>query len=312
MSKILKPKLKHLLTIESLDHQTIQFIFTRAQHYLTKFIDKKAIDNALTGRVVSLMFFEPSTRTTNSFQIAARRLNAIVVQPNMEQASTLKGESLIDTMHSLEAMGTDVFVLRHPDNNTASFVASELMGSATALINAGDGTNEHPTQTLTDLFTIYQNKKTFEDLKIAIVGDVAHSRVARSLIKGLKIMGVERVRLIAPKEFVPEEHEAWHCELHDDFKSGVENADIIYALRIQKERMQAASMPDIDKYHNNYSITEDNISSANRDVVIMHPGPINRGIEIESNVADGKHSVIMQQVRNGVAVRMALLDLILN
>lgn len=309
--KLIKPALRHLLSVDHLSKENIQYIFERADYYLKNFIEQSDTKPLLQGKIITLLFFEPSTRTRHSFEVAAARLGATVIAPNINHSSVLKGESLIDTIHSLEAMGVDLFVLRHTDDNIASFVATELASTNTFLINAGDGINEHPTQTLIDLFTIAQHKKSFQDLVVALVGDVAHSRVARSLIKGLKIMGVKEVRVIAPSEFAPKDIEEGVSSISTDLHGGLKDSDIVYALRIQNERIKKESMIDLVRYTSEYCITQKAVSLAKDDALIMHPGPLNRGVEIESAVADSECSVIMQQVKNGVAIRMALLDLAL-
>ena len=225
----------------------------------------------------------------------------------MKTSSTVKGESLLDTIHNFEALGTDIFVIRHADNNTAHFVSSELLSTA-SVINAGDGDNQHPTQGLLDLLTIHQYKPDFTELSLAIVGDIAHSRVARSLIAGLQIMGTTDIRLIAPESLVPDDAAQLGVRISHSLKDGLRDTDVVMALRIQKERMQEAFIPNPDKFFNEFGLTEKTIRYAKPDAIVMHPGPMNRGVEIESSVADGKQSVILQQVRNGIAMRMAIFD----
>lgn len=304
-------KLENLISLENLSTSTISELLNRAEFFLENAINKKTALNALSGKIIANLFFEPSTRTRNSFDIAAQRLGAMVLNPDMQTSATCKGESLVDTIRTFEALGTDVFVIRHADNNTANFVANELSGNA-AVVNAGDGVNQHPTQALLDLLTIRQHKHFFGNLTVAIVGDIAHSRVARSLIQGLNSMGTQQIRLIAPKALVPDDAAGLDIHLYDSLKEGLHGVDVIVALRIQKERMQVADIPDTKKFAQQFGITTDTLAYAKPDAIVMHPGPINRGVEIESAVADGPQSVILQQVHNGVAVRMAVLDAILS
>lgn len=298
---------RHLLEIESLSKEQIIAIFDKASSFLKKACTEKKIVNNLEGKVVVNFFVEPSTRTKNSFEIAAKRLSAIVLNFDISTSSSVKGESLIDTIHTLEEMGTDIFVVRHPQNNTPQFIASELITPA-SIINAGDGTHQHPTQTLVDLFTIYQHKKAFENLKVAIIGDIAHSRVARSLMIGLNIMGVDQIHLIGPTPFIPEDAKQYKSKVFKEFEEGLQDVDVIVALRIQQERMQQPEIPDPNQYFNHFGLTKDRLKFAKKDVIVMHPGPVNRGVEIESAVVDSSNAVILEQVKNGVAIRMAIMD----
>lgn len=311
LSKSPAPLLHHLLSTENLDKDTITYLLDRADHLLEKQIQGEQQLNSLQGKVIANLFFEPSTRTRNSFEIAAKRLGAIVLSPEMSGSATSKGESLIDTIHTFEAMGAAAFVIRHREDYTAQFVASELQSSA-CVINAGDGMHQHPTQALLDLLTIRQHKKTFEPLTVAIIGDIAHSRVVGSIVPALKNMGVSDLRLVAPKLFIPKNVDSWGVEVFHSLEQGLQGADVVMALRIQKERIQDSDIPDMNQFFAEYGLTQENLSFAKRDAIVMHPGPLNRGVEIDSSVADGPQSVILQQVRNGVAVRMAVLDTMLN
>ena len=306
-----KPYISHLLSIDSLSIETIEYILKQADYYLNQIIQNNRICNVLEGKVVLNLFFEPSTRTRHSFEIAAKKLNAIVLNPSLDSLSTLKGESLLDTIKTFEAMGTNLFVIRHKDNNTPEFLASELHAS-TSVINAGDGCHQHPTQCLTDLLTIKKCKPNLPDIKITLIGDIAHSRVARSLLQGLKIMGATNIHLVGPHELIPEELTHSGYTITDSLKEGLMNADIVMPLRIQRERIEETDYPDPEKYHAKFGITEKKLYDAKPDVAVMHPGPINRGIEIASSIADGQNSVILQQVQNGVAIRMAIMDMLLN
>ncbi len=310
MTKKAKPDINHLVSMETLDIDTINYLMDEADNFLKKTLSKEHILDTLKGKVVAVLFYESSTRSRNSFVIAAKRLSAITINPDMNLSAILKGESLLDTIHTFEAMGVDLFAIRHPDNNAAQFVASELNGPA-SIVNAGDGDNQHPTQALLDLMTIRQYKSQFNDLTVAIVGDISHSRVARSLIAGLKIMGTTQIHLIAPPDLAPEDAESLGVKVFNNFEEGLSSADVVVALRIQKERMQEAQLPDFEKYHNEFGLTAERLALAKSDAIVMHPGPMNRGVEIDSNVADGPQSVILQQVQNGIAMRMAVMETLL-
>ncbi|OGT41804.1 MAG: aspartate carbamoyltransferase [Gammaproteobacteria bacterium RIFCSPHIGHO2_12_FULL_40_19] len=305
------PVLHNLLSMQALDAKKITYLLDRADYFLKTAVAKQEVLTTLRGKVIVNLFFEPSTRTRNSFEIAEHRLGAIVLSPDMKQSSTTKGEILIDTICNLEAMGASLLVIRHPDNNLTHFLASELK-TKIAVVNAGDGSNEHPTQTLLDLMTIRQHYPDFSRLTVAILGDVSHSRVAHSLIIGLRLMGVERIRIIAPDYFTPEDADLAHLDVFHSMDDGLNNVDIVYALRIQKERMQPEQRPKDDQFFKNFGLTEARLALAKQNAIVMHPGPMNRGVEIESSVADGSQSVILQQTQNSVAVRMAVLETLLN
>lgn len=305
-----RPTMRNLLSVQSLDASAITYLLDRADYFLKTAVSKQTVLDTLRGKVMVNLFFESSTRTRNSFEIAGHRLGAIVLSPDMKQSATAKGEILIDTIRNLEAMGASLLVIRHPDNNLTHFLAAELK-TGVSVVNAGDGSNEHPTQTLLDLLTIRQHFKDFSNLTVAILGDVMHSRVARSLIMGLRIMGVNRIRIIAPDYFTPPESEITHLDVFHSMETGLRDVDIIYALRIQKERMPAEQRPKDDQFFRQFGLTEARLSLAKPNAIVMHPGPMNRGIEIESSVADGPQSVILQQTQNSVAVRMAVLEMLL-
>lgn len=311
MAKKPQITLRHLLGMSSLNKEIIEQLFESCQYFLDQSLNKNRVLDLYTNKTVALLFYEASTRTRNSFELAAKHLNAMVLNPNMQLSSTNKGESLLDTIHSLEAMGVDLFVIRHGHNNTPSFIATELKSKA-KVINAGDGESEHPTQALIDLFTIKKHKKNFKDIKIAIVGDVLHSRVARSLVEGLHLMGTKDIHLISPTDFSPSELDNYRATTHTDLKEGLTDADVVVTLRIQKERMQTQQLPDPDLYYRDYGLTTETLAYAKPDAIVMHPGPMNRGVEIDSSVADGPQSVILEQVHNGVAMRMAVVDALFN
>jgi aspartate carbamoyltransferase catalytic subunit len=260
----------------------------------------------LRGKTIVNLFFENSTRTRTTFELAAKRLSADVVTMNIATSATSKGESLLDTIRNLEAMHVDMFVVRHAISGAAHFIAEHTAPNI-SVINAGDGQHAHPTQAMLDMFTIRQIKKDFAPLKVAIVGDILHSRVARSQIQALNTLGVDEVRVIAPKTLLPAYVEKLGVTAFHDMQQGLKDIDVIIMLRLQKERMNSALLPSESEYFRCFGLTEKKLLVAKPDVMVMHPGPINRGVEIESSVADGKHSVILQQVSNGIAVRMAIM-----
>ena len=305
------PQLHHLLTIRSLDKEAITYLLDRAEFFLKEVVAKNAVLETLKGKVAANLFFENSTRTRNSFEIAQHRSGMIVLSPDMKQSSTAKGELLIDTIQNLEAMGVSLLVIRHSDNYLAQFLSMELRTNI-SVINAGDGHNEHPTQALLDLLTIRQHFPDFSKLTVAIAGDVAHSRVARSLVIGLQLMGVSKIRIIAPKNFAPVGDDDFAtAEIFHDMNAGLVGADVVYMLRIQKERMATTEHPKDELYFREFGLTEARLALAKPSAIVMHPGPMNRGIEIESSVADGPQSVILQQTKNSVAVRMAVIETLL-
>lgn len=310
MAKIKTPILSHFLSMQALDAEKITYFLDRGEYFLKNVVAKNVMLDTLHGRIVANLFFESSTRTRNAFDIAAKRLGAIVLSPDMKQSATEKGELLIDTLHNLQELGVELFVVRHPDNNLAQFLAGELK-TRVSIINAGDGNNEHPTQTLLDLMTIRQHFQEWSKLTVAIVGDVKHSRVARSLMIGLHIMGVERIRIIAPKNFQIENLKEMHADVFDHLNTGLSGVDIIYALRIQKERMTINEYPGDEQYFKNFGLTQERLMLAKPNAIVMHPGPMNRGVEIESAVADGPQSVILQQTKNSVALKMAVIETVL-
>ena len=260
----------------------------------------------LHGRILANMFFEPSTRTRISFEIAARRLGADVVNFDVTSSSQNKGEADRDTLETLAAMGVSIFVLRTGIRGLPAELARHLAPGC-GLISAGEAEISHPTQGLVDMLTIKRHKPQISRLRVAIVGDIAHSRVARSAIRGLGLLGVKDIRLIGPDSFLPDPGELPGIDQGSDLAAGIANADVIMALRIQRERMPSAETPDSNDYFQRFGLTERKLAVAAPDAIVMHPGPINRGIELDDEVADGPRSVIREQVRNGVAVRMAVL-----
>lgn len=299
-------RLKHFLTIEGLDKKLLTEILDTAESFLSMSQQQVQKVPILRGKTIVNLFFENSTRTRTTFELAAKRLSADVLNMNIATSATSKGESLLDTIRNLEAMHVDMFVVRHAISGAAHFIAEQTAPNI-SVINAGDGQHAHPTQAMLDMFTIRQHKPDFSSLRVAIVGDILHSRVARSQIQALNALGVKEVRVIAPKTLLPAYVEQLGVTALHDMQQGLQDIDVIIMLRLQKERMNSALLPSESEYFRCFGLTEKKLKLAKPDVMVMHPGPINRGVEIESSVADGKHSVILQQVSNGVAVRMAVM-----
>ncbi len=260
----------------------------------------------LRGKTTVNLFFEPSTRTRTSFELAAKRLSTDVINFSVPTSSVVKGESLIDTALTVQALGADFIIIRHSSAGVPHLLAKKLRVS---VINAGDGTNEHPTQALLDAFTIREKKGKIEGLEIAIVGDIAHSRVAKSNIYSLKKLGA-RLRLIGPPTLIPKEMEVMGIDIFHNMEDGLRDVDVLMMLRIQMERQGKGFFPSTEEYSRNWGLTLERLSLAKDDVIVMHPGPMNRGIEITSEIADGPRSVILEQVTNGLAVRMAVMYLL--
>ncbi len=299
-------RLIHLLGLEGLPKSQIEKILSVADDLLDqKFKLQKS--KILRDMSVANLFFEPSTRTRNTFEIAAKRTSAKTINVDLANSATKKNETLMDTMQTLKAMQIDMFVIRHQQNGLPHRVAENIEG--VSILNAGDGINAHPTQALLDMLTIRQHKKSFDGLSVAIVGDIRHSRVARSGIQAMRTLGTTDIRLIAP-ETLHYKEETPGLERFDSLEKGIEGADVIISLRLQKERMIAADIPDEQTYFDGFGLTTKNLKLAKPDAIVMHPGPVNRGIELSSEVADGPQSVILQQVTNGIAVRMAVMEIL--
>jgi aspartate carbamoyltransferase catalytic subunit len=298
---------KHLLGLEDLDADEIRLILDTATSF--KEVSERSVKKvpALRGRTVVLFFHEPSTRTRSSFELAAKRLSADILTLQTASSSLVKGESLLDTLKTLEAMTVDALVVRHGSSGVPALLASV---SKASIINAGDGFHEHPSQGLLDLFTIREHKGRVEGLTVTLVGDITHSRVARSNIRGLSKLGA-KVRVCAPPTLLPAGVERWGVEVHHDLARALEGADVVNVLRLQLERQKKNLFPTIREYSMLYGVTTERLKGAKKDVMVMHPGPMNRGVEISSGVADGPASVIDEQVTNGVAVRMAILYLMM-
>lgn len=299
-------RLRHLLTLAGLSRDWIERLLERAEALREASRSGARQLDLLSGRTVINLFFEPSTRTRTSFDLAAQRLGARVVNFDIASSSTSKGETLLDTVHTLEAMHCDAFVVRHNEAGTPDFIARHLRSDA-AVINGGDGSHAHPTQGLLDALTLRRHRPDFGKLRVVICGDIRHSRVARSDVHVLRALGCGEIRLCAPPELQAEPDEFSDCRLYNDFDQAIAQADVVIMLRLQKERMQAASIPSVAEYFARYGLSKKRLELAHRDCLVMHPGPINRDVEIAGDVADGRRSLILEQAANGVFLRMAAL-----
>jgi aspartate carbamoyltransferase catalytic subunit len=299
-------KLKHFISMEGVDKDTLFALFKTADGFFHK--DFKIIEKTplLEGKMVMSLFFEPSTRTRTSFEMAAKRLGADYFNIGIETSSAVKGESLLDMMDNLQAMQADFFIIRHSVSGFVDMVAKRVAPHV-KVINAGDGTHAHPTQALLDMYTIRHYKKAFDSLKVAIVGDVLHSRVARSEIQALKTLNTKEIRVIGPRSLLPSRLEEEGVKVFHHMEEGLKDADVIITLRLQRERFVNPALPSSEEYFREYGLTQERLKQAKEDVIVMHPGPMNRGVEIVSEVADGPRSVILQQVTFGVATRMAVM-----
>jgi len=306
-------ELNHLLTIEGLPRDVLTRILDTAAPFSE--VAEREVKKVplLRGKSVFNLFFENSTRTRTTFEIAAKRLSADVINLNINTSSAAKGESLLDTADNLAAMQADMFVVRHASSGAPYLIAQHLRATGRDhihVVNAGDGRHAHPTQGLLDMYTIRHYKKDFTNLTIAIVGDVLHSRVARSQIHALTTLGVPEVRVIAPKTLLPTGVERMGVRVFNDMREGLRGVDVVMMLRLQNERMQGALLPSPQEYFKSYGLTPEKLALAKPDAIVMHPGPMNRGVEIDSAVADGKQAVILPQVTFGIAVRMAVMAML--
>lgn len=302
--------MRHLLDLESLKKHEILDILQLADYFLKNPVSPTN-RQILFGKTVINLFFENSTRTRSSFEIAAKRLGADVINFNVESSSTNKGETLLDTVDNLSAMEADLFIVRHTSSGASEFLAKHIKTNA-AIINAGDGCHEHPSQGLLDLFAIQHYKQNFHTLKVVIIGDILHSRVARSLIHGLNILGAQHICAVAPKTLLPKDIARLGVKVFYHLDDAIIDADVIVMLRLQKERMTSVYLPSEAEFRYLYGIDSDKLKLANKDVILMHPGPINRDVEISNAVADGPNAIILKQVTFGVAVRMAIMTRLLN
>jgi aspartate carbamoyltransferase catalytic subunit len=301
-------QLKHFITTEGLSRELLTEIIDTADSFVDMNAQQVKKVPLLRGKTVVNLFFESSTRTLSTFELAAKRLSADVLNLNISTSSTSKGETLKDTLQTLEAMHSDMFVVRHSDSGAAHFIAEHVTPNV-AVINAGDGRHAHPTQAMLDMLTIKRHKGDFSPLVVTIIGDILHSRVARSQIHALRILGAAEIRVVAPNTLLPRNIEALGVKVFTHMESGLKDADVVIMLRLQKERMQSALLPSEAEFYKLFGLTNQKLQHAKPDAIVMHPGPINRGVEIESAVADGPQSLILDQVTNGIAVRMAVMSM---
>ena len=302
-------RLQHLLTVEGLSAAVLTHILDTAESFLP--VAEREVKKVplLRGKTIFNVFFEPSTRTRTTFEIAAKRLSADVVSLNVASSSQTKGETLLDTIDNLSAMHADMFVVRHAESGAAHLIARHVAPHL-HVINAGDGRHAHPTQGLLDMFTIRRFKRDFTRLRVAVVGDILHSRVARSQIHALTTLGVPEVRAIGPKTLLPDAAACLGVHIYRDLAEGLRDVDVVMMLRLQNERMNGALLPSAQEYFMCYGLTPEKLKLARPDAIVLHPGPMNRGVEIDSAVADGKQSVILPQVTFGIAVRMAVMSIL--
>ncbi len=302
-------ELIHLLSIEGLPQAVLTHILDTASTFVS--VSDRDVKKVplLRGKSVFNLFFENSTRTRTTFEIAAKRLSADVLNLDIARSSTAKGETLLDTVANLSAMHADMFVVRHSESG-APYLIAQHCAPHVHVVNAGDGRHSHPTQGLLDMYTIRHYKRDFTQLSVAIVGDIVHSRVARSDIHALSILGVPDIRAVGPKTLVPGDLREMGVRVCHDLEEGIRGADVVITLRLQNERMSGALLPSSGEYFQHYGLTEERLAWAKPDCIVMHPGPINRGVEIDSRVADGAHSVILPQVSFGIAVRMAVMAIL--
>ncbi len=303
-------RLRHFLSIEGFRREQLLQILDTAESFAMlpgRQVKKVPL---LRGKIITNLFFENSTRTRTTFELAAKLLSADVINFNIDVSATSKGETLLDTLRNIEAMHSDMFVVRHSASGAAHFIARHA-APGVSIINAGDGCHAHPTQAMLDMFTIRRHKGDFTPLRIAIVGDVQHSRVARSQIMALNILGVSEVRVIAPRTLLPADVRTLGVHVFHDLEQGLKDVDVVIMLRLQHERMDNALLPSAHEYFQLYGLTAERLEYAKPDAIVMHPGPINRGVEITSEVADGPQSVILQQVSYGIAIRMAVMSMAL-
>lgn len=302
-------KLKHLLSIEGLPKKVLVQILDTAESFVS--VAQRDVKKVplLRGKTVCNIFFENSTRTRTTFEIAAKRLSADVINLNVNTSSQSKGEAILDTVNNLIAMHTDMFVVRHNQSGAAHLIAKHVPDNI-SVVNAGDGRHSHPTQGLLDVFTIRKYKPDMHNLRVALVGDVLHSRVARSEIHALTTLGVPEIRVIAPKTLLPNEVEKLGVHVFHDMKTGLKDVDVVMMLRLQSERMSGAMLPSTQEFFKTYGLTPEKLALAKPDAIVMHPGPMNRGVEIDSRVADSGQAVILPQVTYGIAIRMAVMAIL--
>lgn len=301
-------RLRHFLSLDGLPRELLTEILDTADSFLE--VGARAVKKVplMRGMTVCNVFFENSTRTRTTFELAAKRLSADVITLNVSTSSTSKGETLTDTLRTLEAMAADMFVMRHAESGAAHFVAEQVTPNV-AIINGGDGRHAHPTQGMLDMLTIRRHKGDFTQLKVAIVGDILHSRVARSNLIALKTLGCPDIRVIAPKTLLPIGLEQYGVNVYTNIEQGLKDVDVVIMLRLQRERMRSGLLPSQGEFYRLFGLTEQRLALAHPEAIVMHPGPINRGVEIESSVADSPRAMILNQVTYGIAVRMAVLSM---
>ncbi len=302
-------RLRHFLTLEGLKRQMLIDILDTAESFSS--VAEQAVKKVplLRGKTIVNLFFEASTRTRTTFELAAKRLSADVLNMNISASSATKGETLLDTLRNLEAMHVDMFVVRHAESGAAHFIAQHVAPHI-SVINGGDGRHAHPTQGMLDMFTIRRVKgPDFGRLRVAIVGDILHSRVARSQIHALNILNTGEVRVVGPRTLIPMDVADLGVRVFHNLEEGIRDVDVIMMLRLQRERMLGALLPSEHEYFRLFGLTQKRLALAKPDVIVMHPGPINRGVEMDSHVIDGPHSVILEQVTHGIAVRMAVMSM---
>lgn len=302
-------ELHHLLSVEGLPAEILWQVLDTAQSFVG--VTQREVKKVplLRGKAVFNLFFEPSTRTRTTFEIAAKRLSADVLNLAINISSASKGETVLDTVANLSAMQADMFVVRHAASG-APYLIARHVGPDIHVINAGDGRHAHPTQGLLDMFTIRHYKKDFSSLRVAIVGDILHSRVARSQIHALTTLGCPEIRVIGPKTLLPSRVENLGVHVYHDMRQGLKDVDVVMMLRLQNERMEGPLLPSAQEFYKYYGLTEDKLAVAKHDAIVLHPGPMNRGVEIDSSVADGAQSVILPQVTFGIAIRMAVMSIL--
>lgn len=303
-------QLHHFIDLDGLDREMLNRILDTAEGFTgvgDRNVKKVPL---LRGKTVANLFFENSTRTRTAFELAAKRLSADVLNVDLVTSSTKKGESLLDTLHVLEALNCDMFIVRHGDSGAAHFIARHVSANIN-VINGGDGQHSHPTQGMLDMFTIRRHKGDFANLCVVIIGDIRHSRVARSDISALVKLGAGEVRVVGPRTLIPADVESLGVNVYPSLDKALVGADVIMGLRLQKERMQSATVPSSGEFYRTYGLSPERLSLAKADALVMHPGPTNRGVEIAGSVADSRQSVILEQVTNGIAVRMAVMSIVM-
>ena len=303
-------QLHHFIDLDGLDANILTHILDTAESFAG--VNDRTVKNVplLRGKTVANLFFENSTRTRTAFELAAKRLSADILNVDLVTSSTNKGESLLDTLHVLEALQCDMFIVRHGDSGAAHFIARHVSPYIN-VINGGDGQHSHPTQGMLDMFTIRRRKGDFSKLCVVIIGDIKHSRVARSDISALVKLGTGEVRVVGPRTLIPADVESLGVKVYPDLNKALRGADVIMGLRLQKERMQTATVPSSGEFYRTYGLSPERLDLAKPDALVMHPGPTNRGVEIAGSVADGTQSVILEQVTYGIAVRMAVMSIVM-